>query len=260
MTDRPTLSILIPALAARRFRFFPLIDDLQAQARAAGDVEVLVLEDEGETPSGAKRNQLIATSRGHYFAQVDDDDFVAPDYVETIRDACDGRVEVVSFDLLRIDVERGNMRTHSFSIHNLDKVARSRGHWQMTANHLCAWRRDVGTKVAFPPAIGYADDCFWYKPLIESGLVRTETHLNRILYFYLYGSAATANQAADSIKTTRQWQGGGVECFRRGEEIFIANKPIEQSESEAAVEVRDRFGRVVTLDRKTLTRFTVIKV
>jgi len=254
------LSILIPALESRRFAAFPLIADLRAQARAFSDVEVLVEEDNGEKPSGAKRNALIRRSTGDYFCQVDDDDFVAPDYVATIRAACDGDVDLVSFDLLRIDVERGNCRTHSFAVAHADKQTRSRGHWKMTANHLCAWRRDIGTKVAFPDNLGYADDCFWYRPLIASGLVRAETHLDRILYFYLYGHAATRNQSADSIRRTREWQGGGIECFRRGSEIYIANKPIERSHAEAAVECRNRFGQVVTLDRSTLDRFLVVKV
>ena len=256
---RPKLSILVCALQSRAAQSENLLRELEHQCRVLGDVEILVAEDNGERPSGAKRNDLIRNSTGEYFCFVDDDDFVAPYYAKAIRDAADGQVDVVTFDMLRVDIEGGGGRIHSFSIHNQDRERISSGYWKMTANHLCAWRRDVGTKVAFPDNLGYADDVFWYRPLIDSGLVKIERHLDLVLYFYLWGGGATSNQSRDSIKATRQWQGGGIECFRRRGEIFLANKPLEKSEGEAAVECRNKFGHVVVIPRKDLIRTGIVR-
>ena len=253
------LSVLMCALESRQDQAQPLRDELRRQVSQC-DAEFLAECDNGSMPSGAKRNRLVRRSTGDYFCFVDDDDFVSPEYVASICGACDGRVDVVSLEMLRVDLSAGNMRTHSFSIHHADKKRLSSGRWLMTANHLCAWRRDVGTKVAFPDALGYADDVFWYRPLIASGLVRTETHLDKILYFYCYHPEGTANQSRQSVKATKLWQGGGIECFRHGDNIYLANKPIERSENEAAVEVRDRWGHVVTMDRKILERFATVRV
>ena len=249
------------ALESRALRSYPLRQEILRQIEeCSGMVEFRSLFDNGTIPSGRKRNQLVRESTGQYFCFLDDDDFISPDYVQLLCDGCDGYVQVVSLEMLRIDIDHGNARSHTFSIYHEDKKALSRGRWEMTANHLCAWRRDIGTKVAFPDHLGYADDVFWYRPLMESGLVTSEHHIDRTIYFYLWGGAASVNQQPQLRQATAKWQGGGIECFRKGSEIFIATECIEKSGNEAAVECRDKTGRVVTLDRRTLNRFSVVKV
>ena len=50
------------------------------------DVECLYLLDNKRRPVGAKRNALLDAARGQYISFADDDDQVAPDYVQRIRD------------------------------------------------------------------------------------------------------------------------------------------------------------------------------
>ena len=74
----------------------------------------------------------------------------------------------------------------------------------MMANHLCAWRREVGSAVSFPSNLGYNDDVFWYKPLLASGLVRSEEHVTRVLYVYRFHPARTVNEQRAVERATYQ--------------------------------------------------------
>jgi len=252
------LSILMPALAARRPMRRRLEASLLAQARAFDDVEVLVDEDDGQVPSGEKRNRLVRRSRGEYFAFVDDDDLVRPEYVPELRAGCRTGADVVSFRVRRTDPTRPT-RIQVFSVHHQDKQPLADGKVGMMANHLCAWRRDVGSAVAFPPHLGYNDDVFWYKPLLASGLVRNETHLARVLYTYRFHPARTVNERRAVKRATYRWAGRGIECFRRDAEILIAARSIDRIGDRAVIPVRDRLGRTERVRRSGLERFYVCK-
>lgn len=252
------LSILMPALASRRPMRRRLEASLLAQSRALGDVEVLVEEDDGRVPSGEKRNRLLERSQGEYFAFVDDDDRVRPDYIRELRAGCRTGADVVSFWIRRTDPTRPT-RIQAFSIHYQDKQPLAGGKVGMMANHLCAWRREVGSAVSFPPNLGYNDDLFWYKPLLASGLVKREAHVARVLYVYRFHPARTMNERRALKRETYRWAGRGIECFRRGAEILVAAQSIDSVGGRAVVPVRDRFGRLDYVRRSELKRFYVCK-
>ena len=197
------LSILIPALVSRRRLRRPLEASLARQSSEFDDVEVLLDEDDGRLPSGEKRNRLIRRCRGEYFAFVDDDDTVASDYVERLRTGCATGADVVSFWVRRTDPTRPT-QIHAFSIHYQDRQPLSHGKRGMMANHLCAWRREVGGAVCFPPNLGYNDDVFWYKPLLAAGIVTSEEHISRVLYHYRFHPARTINDRREFKKATRE--------------------------------------------------------
>ena len=252
------LSILIPALASRRLMRRRLEASLLAQSRAFDDVEVLVEKDDGRLPSGEKRNRLIQRSRGEYFAFVDDDDLVQSEYIPELRAGCRTGADVVSFWVRRTDPTRPTS-IQAFSIHYQDKQRLADGKLGMMANHLCAWRRDVGSAVSFPANLGYNDDVFWYKPLLASGLVTTEAHLARVLYTYRFHPARTVNERRAVKRATYRWAGRGIECFRRGDEILIAARNIDRIGGRAVIPVRDRLGRMERVRRSELKRFYVCK-
>ena len=129
----------------------------------------------------------------------------------------------------------------------------------MMANHLCAWRRGVGSAVGFPPNLGYNDDVFWYKPLLASGLVTSEEHVPRVLYTYRFHPDLTANEKRAVKTATYRWAGQGIECFRRDAEILIAAESIDRIGGQAVIPVRDRSGRLHRLERSKLKRYFVCK-
>ena len=253
------LSILMPALRSRRKLRKQMEAVLLPQVERHRDVELLVEEDSGRIPSGEKRNRLIQRSAGEYFCFVDDDDLVTAAYVRQIREACLSGAAVISFWIERIGSDRPR-QIHEFSIRHEDGRRLPNGNAAMAANHLCAWRRDVGTAVAFPPHLGYNDDLFWYTPLLASGLVKTEHHLPKVLYTYRYDSASTVNQRSESVRRTHQWAAGGVESFWRPDgQIVIAVAGRRHLAADATVRVRDRKNRIHELPRSELRCFCTVR-
>jgi len=229
--------VLIPALKSRRVLRKSLIAELHAQAAAAGDVEVLVEEDAGGCPSGAKRNRLLRRARGAYVSFVDDDDQVDRKYVQRIRAGTLAGPDCVSFWLRRTGDDRPPV-VHRFSIYHAEDHGQVRGLPGVRlfqANHLCAWRRELASLIGFPEHLGYADDVFWYRPLLASGLVQTELHITAVLYYYHWRSDATGNQSAERIAATRRWCGGGIECFIADGRICRATEPIERTAGKAEI-------------------------
>lgn len=217
----PRLSILMLALTNRSQFRDVVLSQLQEQAFGQ-PVEILVLEDDGQTPSGTKRNEVRRHARGTYVAFVDDDDHVADDYVQQLLTAARYGPDVITFDLLQTNHA---LQTHvrwSYRLQNRDAIALGAGQpVRMMANHLCAWRRTLAGSVAFSP-IGYNDDRFWYHPLIASGLPRISRHIPQVLYHYDFRPQVTANQQPASRDRTIDWAQGGVDCYRYHGQLVVA--------------------------------------
>ena len=253
------LSILVPALRSRRAMRKQLEAVLLPQVAQHRDVELLVEEDNGRLPSGEKRNRLIRRSTGQYFCFVDDDDLVTGDYVRLIRESCLSNADVISFWIERTGNDRPR-QVHRLSIRYRDAQRLTDGELGMAANHLCAWRRDLATAVAFPPHLGYNDDVFWYAPLLASGLVRTEHHVPQILYRYRYDRSNTVNQRAESMRNTYRWAAGGVECFRSPDgQIVLALAGRRKMPAGSTIRVRDRHNRIRDWPRNELRRFCTVR-
>lgn len=94
------LSVLIPTLAERTVSRAALTAGLYQQAAPFPDVEILMLEDDRRVPYHRKLNNLVACAAGQYLVFVDDDDWVAPDYIESIVAALQSEpgVDAVCFD------------------------------------------------------------------------------------------------------------------------------------------------------------------
>jgi glycosyltransferase involved in cell wall biosynthesis len=215
----PTLSILVPALESRPWR--NVVDELTRQADAIGRgmVEVLINVDAGEQTSGVKRQWLAEQARGQWMAFVDDDDTVAPDYVESILRALASDPDVVTFDLVRHGPDGRSLQ--SLQLRSGDRTMIN-GRMHMTANHLCAWRSSIARRVRWHSMLGYADDQLWYQPLKLAGFARTEKHIDKPLYFYHWSPATTANQTTDRRKEAARIVGHGLNVFRdNNAEIYI---------------------------------------
>jgi hypothetical protein len=256
------LSILMPALVSRRELREPLESRLRAQLRQFRDTELLIEEDAGALTSGVKRNRLIARSQGRYFAFVDDDDDIADNYVSAIREACLQNPHCVTFRVLHTDARPGKRtRIFDFSIANTADHMKLPGNIVgFMANHLSAWRRDIGTRLCFPPRLGYNDDVFWYKPLLASGFVQSEIHLTDRLYRYNYHPCVTANQAAGRKEAARAWAGNGIEYFMRDEQIFMSQLPVRIVGKRQEVPVWNCRGEDDVVFRDRARRFFVCRV
>ncbi len=214
------LSILIPALSTRPWK--NIVDKLETQIanfNLNGHVEILIKLDAGESTSGTKRQELLNVASGDYICYVDDDDDVHDDYIEDIFEGCHKDVDIISFN---VDFIRDNFYKE---IWNLGCYPNNRRNGVMLVNHLCAWRRSIAKRVSWSPFLGNSDDHVWSQPLFFAGFIKTQYHINKGLYRYMYDSSATVNQSALRRKEALNYFQKGVRCFWYNSEVVIEHDP-----------------------------------
>jgi hypothetical protein len=178
-------------------------------------VEHIVDEDDGTVPYGTKMAKLMGLAGGEYISSVDDDDVIAPDYVESILRLLESGPSVATFAAKRIDAEK--VWTFHVGVEDGVKVT---GGEIMCANHFCAWRADWAKTVPWLPA-WYGVDVFWYKTIAAAYAPLTEAHINKVLYIYKYDPAITACQTPLRCKQSLDLMAGGVSSFRRRSDGLI---------------------------------------
>jgi hypothetical protein len=180
-----TLSILIPTLNSRTECREALLRILKPQVdRHPGEVELLILEDDGKVPTGTKRNQLMEQSKGAYIAFVDDDDLVSVDYVERILGALNAKPDCVGFQVKRTTAGKiTGLAVHSLKYRAFANWHLPDGQWfyERTPNHLCPIRREIAIAAQFPAKTIGEDQT--YASRVRPHL-QTECFLAGVLYHY----------------------------------------------------------------------------
>ena len=187
-TENPTLSILIPSLASRA----PLLARLRAclarQGRAS-EIEILTDVDDGQATTGAKRNRLVARARGAYLCHVDDDDLVAPDYLDAILAAI---AENPGVDAVWIRGQRRIVDGEEAGVLPFDygcppsangRVSDDGTLWR-SAGHLCPIRAAIAKATPFPE-LTVGEDLRWANAVAPK--IRTSARAGRagqVLYYY----------------------------------------------------------------------------
>ncbi len=188
---RPILSVLIASVPSRREMAWALFDKISAQAGSepSGAVEILLFLDNKKRSVGLKRQALVDIAAGQYIAFVDDDDDVADDYVSSIleaRNSTSDTVDVITFDtLVRINDGPVVACQHElgFQDEQYSPGGFKRSPWQMHA-----WRKSLARRVRFPDK-NNAEDAPWVSEMVK--LARTQTKIDKALYFYRYDDAKT---------------------------------------------------------------------
>lgn len=184
------LSVLVPTVPGREAKLASLLASLDAQVAKRKDVELLVLRDARGMTIGDKRNRMVAIARGEYVAFVDDDDAVAPDYVETIAAGLSERPEVLCFEV--VVNGHGPTKTcyYGLSLNNQNLP----DCYHRKPNHLMVWRRDLASSVPFP-GMKTGEDTAWANEICARAT--KEIRIPRPLYSYNY-------DAADNSSTPRE--------------------------------------------------------
>jgi hypothetical protein len=157
----------------------------------------------------------------------------------------------------------GNFRrdVQRFRLAEKDHV-RTPDHIRMTANHLCAWKRQLQRLVAFPPFLGYNDDCLWYKPLVNTGWAKSEFCINKVLYVYHFSRQDSVNQReGQKVKAKRIVQ-EGLECFMQvaTREVFIATRPVNLVGTDLIISCRDCDNSVVKKSRAEMLHYYTVRI
>lgn len=180
------LSVLICSLPSRKSQLLRLVDHLWSQARAyEQQVEILVDDREG-APIGTKRQELIARARGAYIAFIDDDDWVAHNYVHRIVHALrfGGVTDADSVALNGVMTTAGAAPEPFYnSIKYTEWFSKDGAHYR-TPTHLSPVKRELALKAGFP-SISHGEDHAYSQKLRQ--LVKTEVSAGDApLYWYFY--------------------------------------------------------------------------
>lgn len=199
------LSILIPTIPERQDKFLALFDKVTGQRvdmtyyhPSLGVVQVL--HDlgkkflDGGLSIGKKRESLVQRAEGKYLCFLDDDEDIAPNYVETLVRLCQLDTDVVTFRNLTktdfywtvVDMSLKNPVNEEATPERIVK----RKPW-----HICPVRSEYAKKYQFENS-NYGEDWKWFEQVLKH--CDTEAHTDAILH--VYNHSAKTSESDKIIK------------------------------------------------------------
>ena len=168
--------ILIGSMEERTLELTALLAELERQIQPG--VGVIVCRDNLELEYGPKMQKLLEASQADYISFMDDDDWVAPDFISRIMTALQEDPDYVGFKVkYTVDGVPQVPVIHSLQYHGWqnfpDKLTRDLVHFNPV-------RRSLGIQSSWTG--GYAADGRWTDGL--RGLVKTEVFIDEEMYYY----------------------------------------------------------------------------
>lgn len=188
------LSVLIPTIPERGEMFTKLFNELHRQLEymqtfhsSLGDIEIVVDGSkrflDGGLSIGKKREALVKQAQGKYLCFLDDDETIAPNYLETLVRLCQHDADVVTFrNISKMDnfwmiVEmRLNYANETASPNHV--VHRSP--W-----HICPVKSLYAKTFPFED-INYGEDWSWMRHVLT--LCDTNAHTDAVIHQYNHNS------------------------------------------------------------------------
>lgn len=181
----PTYDILICSILHRTDMLDELLGELERQLQPG--VGVRVFRDNLETVYGTKCQALLNSSAADYVSFLDDDDWIAEDFIETIMDALEQEPDYVGFKVLY--TEDGVPQVPVFHtlkyggwVNNPEALYRDIVHFNPI-------RRDLAIQSQWEGGDGA--DRRWADGLRLLGCVRNEVYIDRELHHYRHRSFDT---------------------------------------------------------------------
>lgn len=192
----PTWAILVPTLGERRALFLRLMNGLLSQLdHWGGRVTVRAWFNNGTPPLPTIRQYMVRDAGSDYISFVDDDDLVAPFYVDEVMSALGQEPDYVGFQVQCYSDGKPTAIAHHSLKHgdwiNLpDRYLRD-------ISHINPMRTKIAQTADFRQARpGAAEDRAWVSQLRRGGLLKSEVTVNKILYHYLYSTSRKAGQGS----------------------------------------------------------------
>jgi hypothetical protein len=188
------LSILIPSIPERRNQFHAIEREVWHQGYEIhmnhpmlGEVErVWDYSDSflnGGLTIGKKRESLVRRANGKYLCFLDDDEDIAPNYVETLLRLCQDDADVITFRSFAkndfywsvIDMRLGSENEEATP----DRIVK-RNAW-----HICPVKSEYAKLYEFPDT-NYSEDWNWMEKVLTH--CKTEAHTDQIIHCYNHSS------------------------------------------------------------------------
>jgi hypothetical protein len=183
------LSILIPTIPERAAQFTELFNALHEQLQymetfhpTLGEIEILVDESKsfrmGGLSIGKKREALVMRAKAQYLCFVDDDDRIAPNYMETLVRLCTG-VDVITFRSFAL--LKGYWALIDMRLGYVDEQANPNGIVKRKPWHVCPMKTEHAQKHEFED-VSLNEDHGWMSKVLTN--CSTENHTDAILHQY----------------------------------------------------------------------------
>jgi glycosyltransferase involved in cell wall biosynthesis len=190
------LSILICTVPSRAKKFLPaILSQLEPQLQGLTIVELLYIGDNKLMTVGEKRNALVNMARGKYVVFVDDDDRIAPNYVQRLidgivyRDEANIEPDCVCFNA-QIAINGGKPVDVYYSKNNKRDIDTKTAYLRIP-NHLMCVKRSIAIETPYM-AVSRGEDSQYAKRLLPK--LKVEHLLGDTLYFYDFNSQTTETQ------------------------------------------------------------------
>lgn len=173
-----TWDILIASIEHRTDMLDELLGELQRQLLPG--VGVRVYRDNLEAGYGAKCQRLLDSSTADYISFLDDDDWIADDFIETIMGALKQEPDYVGFRVLY--TKDGNPQIPVFHTLQYGGWVDSPDALYRDIVHFNPIRRDLAVRGVWEGGDGA--DRRWANQLREQGCVKTEVFIDREMHHY----------------------------------------------------------------------------
>lgn len=188
------LSILIPTTSDREDYFAKLMTELSRQVRILSEwhdedywkkVEILKDPLPQSFSIGFKRNSLLQAATGKYVQFIDSDDMVVSDFLKAELPLLLQSPDCLSLrGIMTTDGQIPELFEHSLK-YNEWRTTDNEIKYERYPNHLNAIRADIAKRFKFPET-NHGEDHAWSKTLHESGLLKNEVYIDKVLYYYQY--------------------------------------------------------------------------
>jgi len=154
-------------------------------------IEIIVNNDNMVKTVGQKRNEVLHTVKGKYVAFIDDDDMISDDYFELIIPELEKDVDAVGW--------YGMYYVNNFPTMQFSHANKNNGHFKQNGvqyrpvNHLNPVKTHIAKQIGFPEK-NFAEDADYCNRLLDSGLIKSESNIDKILYHYLWNPKETLTQ------------------------------------------------------------------
>lgn len=188
------LSILMPTIPERyemfsrlRFAVKLQIAEVNKVHPVLGMVEIVTDErpkyKDGGPTIGEKRQALLEKARGEYVCFLDDDESVAPNYVEELLRLCYVKPDIGTFSSIsKLD---NFWCLVVMSLKHAENQQVFPGIVLRRPWHICPVRRDLALKAKFPES-NYGEDWVWFESVLKE--CKTEANTKAVIHQYNFNS------------------------------------------------------------------------
>lgn len=207
------LSILTPSIPSRFDKWLNLTEKIFMQCEALNDMHPMLgrvqhLSDtsksylEGGKSIGRKREALSQLATGKYQCFLDDDEDIAPNYVETLLRLCQEDVDVVTFrSFIKNDFYWGIVDMSLKNLHNEEATPEKivkRLPW-----HICPVKSEYAKLYEFEDS-NYGEDFSWMAKVLTH--CRSEAHTDQVLHCYNHSSRTSESDRITKFQENEKGQ------------------------------------------------------